>query len=258
MAMRAGPVRLASSSYHLSPMGRALMCTSTVAKLLAAIRSGAWVSCADDERASTAARPAATTYDRRIGALHEESDAPILTSRQSRCIYVVQPYVGQHDRAGNEERERRTAHPRAHRTSAAARLRPVQADRLAVPRGAHLPRRFAVSAALSPREARPHRGTLGGEGRAAAAPLLPHHRRRQADAHEPSSQLEGVHGGHQSRGGGVPCLSGTTRSAAAWPRCGSTPRAKPRSWKSSRSTSRTATTSCDGRAATTPSPGPPR
>src|SRR5262245_21522484 len=40
MAIRDGPVRLASSSYHESPMRREFRWTSTVAKLLAATRRG--------------------------------------------------------------------------------------------------------------------------------------------------------------------------------------------------------------------------
>src|SRR6266478_3849961 len=39
-AMRDGPDRLASSSYHWFPMRRALRCTSTDARLLAAMRRG--------------------------------------------------------------------------------------------------------------------------------------------------------------------------------------------------------------------------
>jgi len=40
IAMRDGPDRLASSSYQLVPMRRALRCTSTDARLLAAMRKG--------------------------------------------------------------------------------------------------------------------------------------------------------------------------------------------------------------------------
>src|SRR5947199_10495880 len=46
MAMRDGPERLASSSYQELPMRRALRCTSTEARLLAAMRNGVAGVCA--------------------------------------------------------------------------------------------------------------------------------------------------------------------------------------------------------------------
>src|SRR6266550_2610977 len=63
MAIRDGPERLASSSYHWLPMRRALRCTSTEARLLAAIRNGvAGVCC-------PGATPGKSTHEKKKAAV---------------------------------------------------------------------------------------------------------------------------------------------------------------------------------------------
>src|SRR3954451_12912699 len=106
-------------------------------------------------------------------------------------VYVVPTHIEHvHDPTRDEERERRAARARSARAPTAARLRAVQAHRLEIERRPHVPRCLALSPALPNGEARPHRGTLGREGRTTTTPLLSHHGCRQARARKPSAKLE--------------------------------------------------------------------
>ena len=67
----------------------------------------------------------------------------------------------------------------------------------------HLSRRVALSRALPSRTARPDLRPLGRKSRAAAAPLLPAHRRRAQGARRAAQELEHVHAGRAAGGGGV-------------------------------------------------------
>src|SRR5690242_13307948 len=135
-------------------------------------------------------------------------------------IYMATPYMNAspgpphaHDRT--EARKRRVSHPLAARARIPARLRSEPVDRVALRRRAALPRRLAVPDALSHGASRMDRGALGGEGRAAAAALLPHHSGWEEGAHGAAAQLAGVRAGHRpDRGGGV-CVTGAVKCAGS-------------------------------------------
>src|SRR2546423_13413298 len=121
--MRAGPVRLASSSNQRcrGPIGRALMWTSTVAKLLAARRSGVCCCCAVAALANTASA-AVTRVCRIITTPRNEGRSILTNARAPRYMYDSHIWDSYSDQTRDEKRQRGAPDPGAHRTRAEARL----------------------------------------------------------------------------------------------------------------------------------------
>src|SRR5258706_3000396 len=118
-----------------------------------------------------------------------------------------------------EEGERGAPRPAPPRRPSAARLRDREADRGALGRRPPLQRRVPLPAPLSAGEEGPRGRALGGEGRAAAAPVLPPHRAREVDAEGAAEPLPGVRPRAEPRHGGRAFLDGRTRAGralAAW------------------------------------------
>src|SRR5204862_5159822 len=87
------------------------------------------------------------------------------------CRYAI--HQEPHARSRAQKGQRRAPDSVAARGSAPSRLRPQQAHRGAIGRRPEIPRRFALPAALSTREARLDPGAVDREGGTAAPPLLP-------------------------------------------------------------------------------------
>ena len=75
---------------------------------------------------------------------------------------------------------------------------------------------------------RPHRRTLGREGRPAAAPLLPPDPRGSPRAGRAAEELEHLHAGREAGGGARLCVISALSSASSWRRSPSHPSASTR------------------------------
>src|ERR1700680_2761962 len=174
-------------------------------------------------------------------ALAEENSTPSpahrLTSGASICSVAI--YGGAIDLPKRiQERQRRNSDPGFARRPPPPRLPDRQAHRAALPGRARISRRFALSHAAPPRAAPLGRRALDREAGAAPPPLLPAHRRGPENACRAAPQLARIHSRHGARGPGGPCLIGSNTSGSIYLRWAWQVRARRRSEKSWRSSSK--------------------
>src|SRR5262245_55133157 len=129
--------------------------------------------------------------------------SPITRSSFADTICRYETYVA-HPGPRAEKRERGAADPVARRAPAAPRIRVEQADRGALRRRAHVPRRLALPAAVPPREARMDSRPVDRESRTAPAALLPADAGGRAGPRLAARHVARVRRGHQPhRGTGI-------------------------------------------------------